>query len=192
MFQTLLAKLARALDGARIPYMVVGGQAVLVHGEPRLTRDIDVTLGVDNSAFARVLALGGSIGLSPSVPDVERFVQKTNVLPLSDESASIRVDLIFSFTPYEAQAIGRAISHRVLDISVRFATAEDLIVHKLVAGRPRDLEDVRGILSHQKYLDETYLDRWLPTFREVVERDLLQEYKTIKGSLSGPGDTHRA
>lgn len=183
MFQTLLAKLARVLDGAGIPYMVIGGQAVLVHGEPRLTRDIDVTLGVDSSAFVRVLALGSSIGLSPSVRDVERFVQRTNVLPLSNESAGIRVDLIFSFTPYEAEAIERAISFPVLDCSVRFATAEDLIIHKLVAGRPRDLEDIRGILSRQKHLDETYLKRWLPTFREVVGRDLLRELESIKNDL---------
>jgi hypothetical protein len=114
------------------------------------------------------------------------------VLPLSDGLASIRVDFIFSFTPYEAQAIERAISVRVLDIPVRFATAEDLIVHKLVAGRPRDLEDVRGILSHQKQLDEAYLKRWLPTFREVVGRDLLQDFTSIKGSLTRPEDTHGA
>jgi hypothetical protein len=183
MFQTLLGKLARALDGAGIPYMVIGGQAVLLHGEPRLTRDIDVTLGVDSSACPRVLALGRSIGLSPSVPDVERFVQKTNVLPLSGEPAAIRIDLIFSFTPYETQAIERASSHNVSDTPVRFATPEDLIIHKLVAGRPRDLEDVRGILSRQKHLDEVYLKRWLPTFREVVGRDLLQEWESIKNDL---------
>jgi hypothetical protein len=183
MFQTLLAKLARALDSASIPYMVIGGQAVLLYGEPRLTRDIDVTLGVDSSAFARVLALGSSIGLSPSVRDVEQFVQRTNVLPLSSESTGIRVDLIFSSTPYEAQAIGRATSIPVLDTPVRFATAEDLIIHKLVAGRPRDLEDIRGILSRQKHLDETYLKRWLSTFHEVVGRDLLQELESIKSDL---------
>jgi hypothetical protein len=188
MFQTLLAKLARGLDGAGIPYMVIGGQAVLVHGEPRLTRDIDVTLGVDNGSCARVLALGKTIGLSPSVHDVERFVQKTNVLPLANESAAIRVDLIFSFTPYEAQAIERATSLRVLDTPVRFATAEDLIIHKLVAGRPRDLEDVRGVVARQKHLDEKYLEKWLPSFREVVGRDLLREFQSIKNKLQGsPG-----
>ena len=183
MFQTLLAKLARALDGAGIPYMVIGGQAVLLHGEPRLTRDIDITLGADSSALTRVLAVAKSIGLTPSVHDVEQFVRKTNVLPLSDERAAIRIDLIFSFTPYEAQAIERAASLNMLNTPVRFATAEDLIIHKLVAGRARDLEDVRGVVAHQKHLDETYLKRWLPTFREVVGRDLLQELESIKGSL---------
>ena len=147
MLQTLLAKLARALEGVGIPYMVVGGQAVLLHGEPRLTRGIDVTLGADSSALTRVLALAKSIDLSPAVRDVEQFVQKTSVLSLSGESSAIRVDLIFSFRPYEAQAIRRATSVSVSDTSVRFATAEDLVIHKLAAGRPRDLEDVRGILT---------------------------------------------
>jgi len=181
MFHALLAKIAGALDGAGIPYMVIGGQAVLLHGEPRLTRDIDITLGVDADEYPRVLAMGKTIGLIPSARDVEGFVLKTNVLPLLDESASVRVDLIFSFTPYEAQAIARAISVPVLGFVVRFATAEDLIVHKLVAGRPRDLEDVRGIIAHQKQIDREYLKNWLPTFREIVGRDLLAEFESMQG-----------
>lgn len=39
MFEAHLAKLAQALDREKIPYMLIGGQAVLVHGEPRLTFD---------------------------------------------------------------------------------------------------------------------------------------------------------
>jgi hypothetical protein len=45
MFETLLERIALALEQAAVPYMVIGGQAVLLHGEPRLTKDIDVTLG---------------------------------------------------------------------------------------------------------------------------------------------------
>jgi hypothetical protein len=46
-FPDLLARLTRELDGRAIPFMLIGGQAVLLHGTPRLTEDIDVTLGVD-------------------------------------------------------------------------------------------------------------------------------------------------
>jgi hypothetical protein len=46
MYKELTSAIARSLDGKGIPYMLIGGQAVLVHGEPRLTRDIDITLGV--------------------------------------------------------------------------------------------------------------------------------------------------
>jgi poly-beta-1,6-N-acetyl-D-glucosamine synthase len=43
MFQPLLARIGRLLDEARVSYMVIGAQAVLVYGEPRLTEDIDIT-----------------------------------------------------------------------------------------------------------------------------------------------------
>jgi hypothetical protein len=42
----LLARLARALDDRRLPFMLIGGQAVLVHGVPRLTVFMEVTLWV--------------------------------------------------------------------------------------------------------------------------------------------------
>ena len=44
MFDSLLEKVALALAGEGLPYMVIGGQAVLLHGEPRLTKDVDITL----------------------------------------------------------------------------------------------------------------------------------------------------
>ena len=170
MYQTLLAKLGRALDS----------EAVLLHGEPRLTRDIDITLGVDASELKRVRTVMERIGLTPSVADVEAFVRTTNVLPVSDPATAIRVDLIFSFTPYELEAIRRAVGVVFEDVTVRFASAEDLIIHKLVAGRARDIEDVAGLLARNPSLDETYLARWLASFRGVVHRDLVEEYNALK------------
>ncbi|MBE0478638.1 hypothetical protein IBX65_05915 [Candidatus Aerophobetes bacterium] len=55
MFEELLAKLGMSLDEHSIPYMIIGGQAVLLYGEPRLTRDIDVTLGVGVDALPRII-----------------------------------------------------------------------------------------------------------------------------------------
>jgi hypothetical protein len=180
MYQKLLAKLARTLDAARIPYMVIGGQAVLLHGEPRLTRDIDITLGVDSSQLKTVQDAVTQIGLSPAVKEVEAFVRSTNVLPLSNLPTGIRVDLIFSFSPYEAGAIQRAIPVLLEGVQVRFASAEDLIIHKLVAGRPRDIEDVKGILARKPSLDEPYLTQWLASFHEAVDKDLVSEFTSLK------------
>ncbi|MCS7144150.1 MAG: hypothetical protein NZ879_03930 [Archaeoglobaceae archaeon] len=42
----LIKRLAQKLDEKRIDYMLIGGQALLLYGEPRLTKDIDLTLGV--------------------------------------------------------------------------------------------------------------------------------------------------
>jgi hypothetical protein len=160
--------------------MIIGGQAVLLHGEPRLTRDIDVTLGCDASALARILSVTEAADLHPLVTGIEDFVRRTNVLPLADRTTPIRVDLIFSFTPYETEAIRRSIAVPFEDTNVHFAAVEDLIIHKLVAGRPRDLEDVRGVLARRPVVDERYLTGWLSSFRDVVNRDLLSEYLALK------------
>ena len=45
MFAQLLEQIALGLEERLIPYMVIGGQAVLLYGEPCLTRDIDESLG---------------------------------------------------------------------------------------------------------------------------------------------------
>jgi hypothetical protein len=103
MFDELLARIAGALDAHALPYMVIGGQAVLLYGEPRLTRDIDITLGVDVDALPVVLEAAKSAGLELLV-DPDEFVARTMVLPCVEPSSGVRVDLVFSFTPYESAA----------------------------------------------------------------------------------------
>jgi len=44
MFDKILARLGATLNESNLPYMIIGGQAVLLYGEPRLTRDVDITL----------------------------------------------------------------------------------------------------------------------------------------------------
>jgi hypothetical protein len=179
MYQTLLAKLGPALESGGIPYMVIGGQAVLLHGEPRLTRDIDITLGVDASHLEMVREIVERIGLTAVRTDVEAFVRATNVLPVADAASGVRVDLTFSFTPYESEAIKRGVRVAFGEATVKFASVEDLIIHKLVAGRARDIEDVAGVLARHPSLDEAYLVRWLGSFRDIVHRDLVGEFRAL-------------
>ena len=40
MFERLLERIAVEFESRSIPYLIIGGQAVLVHGEPRLTQKI--------------------------------------------------------------------------------------------------------------------------------------------------------
>jgi len=60
--------------------MVIGGQAVLVHGVVRLTRDIDITLGLSAEDLPRVKALIADLSLQPLV-DVDSFARETMVIP---------------------------------------------------------------------------------------------------------------
>lgn len=178
MFAQLLERLARALDEARLPYMIIGGQAVLLYGEPRLTRDIDITLGVDVDRQADIIAVATSLGITPLVSP-ESFTTDTMVLPCLDPASGIRIDFIFSFTPYERQAIDRAARLSIGNTQVRFASVEDLIVHKMLAGRPRDHEDVTGILLKQPHHDMAYIRHWLAQFATTVNQPLTEQFETL-------------
>jgi hypothetical protein len=179
MFQTLLVKLAKAFDSQNIPYIVIGGQAVLLYGEPRLTRNIDITLGVDNSYALQIVDLAKTIQLSPAVPDVIQFVKKSNVLPLYDPKTKIRVDLIFSFLEYERQAIGRANPIMLEDYPVKYASVEDIIIHKIFAGRPRDIEDAKSILQRNSNVDRLFIEKWLNELSQSINKNLIKEFHSI-------------
>ena len=178
MFQRLLEELSRGLAGASIPYMVIGGQAVLLYGEPRLTRDIDITLGIGVEGLGRVREVASGIGLK-ALKDDKGFVERTMVLPAIDEKSGIRVDFIFSFSTYERQAIGRAKDVDLGGAKVRFASLEDVVIHKVVAGRARDLEDVRSILLKNPDYDSRYIERWLGEFERSLRENFLDRFKKI-------------
>ena len=175
----LLVNLAQALDRAGIPYMVIGGQAVLVYGEPRLTRDIDLTLGLTPDALSQVLNVTREVNLHILVEDPEDFVRRLWVLPTLHPPTGLRVDFIFSWTPYEQQALERVRAIEIEGYPVRFACPEDVIVHKMLAGRPRDLEDVRSILRKQS-VDVDYIHRWLEAFEQTLEQPLAQRFEQIR------------
>lgn len=179
MFEALLQLIARGLDSLGIPYMLIGGQAVLVHGEPRLTRDVDVTLGAGPEKLPAILDWVGRTGWQVLADSPAEFVARTLVLPCLEPASGIRVDLIFSFSPYELQAIQRARLITVGKTVVRFASAEDLIIHKLVAGRPRDIEDVRSIVLKNPGLDTDYVRRWLREFQKDLEESLLARFEEL-------------
>ena len=169
MFEKLLEKIALELDLKNIPYMIIGGQAVLLYGEPRLTRDIDITLGVgvEHAESIIDIALGLSLALLPAEASV--FIQETFVLPTIDETSGIRVDFIFSQSSYEREAIGRAIPVKIGAAEVRFTSLEDLIIHKIVSGRPRDIEDVKNVLAKNPGYDREYIDKWLDEFDAALD-----------------------
>jgi predicted nucleotidyltransferase len=180
LFERLLAKIAQALDAADLPYMVIGGQAVLLYGEARLTEDVDVTLGADLSALPAVLERVEAIDLAPLVEDPDAFTQDTMVLPCADADTETRVDFVFSFSPYERRAIERARRVEMAGADVRFAAPEDVVIHKLVAGRPRDHEDVKGILAQNPDLDEAYLRRWLDDFSDALGQPLTDRFDDLR------------
>ena len=183
MFEEILSKIGASLKKHNIPYMIIGGQAVLLYGEPRLTRDIDITLGVNTEYVDELLKVIRELSLKPIPENIKLFVQQTMVLPALEEITGIRVDFIFSFTTYEIEAIKRARKITIMGQEVCFASPEDVIVHKIFAGRPRDIEDVRSIILKNLDIDTQYIRRWLKEFdKSSDKKDFLKTFeKVLKG-----------
>lgn len=181
MFEALIASIASGLSNAGLPYMIIGGQAVLLYGTPRMTKDIDITLGVDVGRLDDVLQAIGGMGLESIPEDFRSFAMRTSVLPTRDKESGIRVDFIFSFTPYERQAIMRSKAVLLGGTEVMFASAEDVIIHKVFAGRPRDLEDVKSILLKNPDLDLDYVRKWLKEFEKSPEKEgLIRKFEEVQ------------
>jgi sugar-specific transcriptional regulator TrmB len=184
VFERLLKKIAFQLKRASIPYMVIGGQAVLVYGEPRLTRDIDITMGIGVDELDRVKKIITIIGLKSLVEKEKEFVERNMVLPTIEKKSGIRVDFIFSFSPYERQAIERAKGVKLGRSLVRFASLEDVVIHKVIAGRARDFEDVTSILSKNPKYDSVYIKKWLMQFDKSLGGTFLKIFRNIEKEIS--------
>ena len=181
MIEELIKKIAQCLDQDQIPYMIIGGQAVLLYGSPRLTRDIDITLGVDTDKFQLIEGVCSKSGLKILPENPEDFARETKVLPAEESTIKIRVDFIFSFTSYEAQAIRRTKEIVMNDYPVKFASCEDVVIHKMVAGRAVDVEDVKNILvKNNTTIELEYIRRWLSEFGRLSEHEgILEKFEIL-------------
>ena len=181
MLEKLIRKIAQRLDVDKIPYMVIGGQAVLVYGRPRLTQDIDITLGIDTDDFAIVEKMCKKLRLNILPEKPEDFAKQTRVLPAEEPKSKIRVDFIFSFSEYERQALERTRDVLIEDYPVRFASCEDVIIHKMVSGRAIDQEDVKSILIKNKNsIDLKYIRKWLSELSKIPEhKGILKRFNSL-------------
>jgi len=105
------------------------------------------------------------------------------VLPTLHEKSGIRVDFIFSHSTYEQQAIQNANKVRLGSTDVFFASLEDVIIHKIIAGRPRDMEDIRSVILKNPDFNLGYIKRWLTEFDASLEGNYFELFKKILDSL---------
>lgn len=59
----------------------------------------------------------------------------------------VDLDVSLGALPFEVDLVGRAVSKRINGVAFRVATAEDVVVMKSLALRPRDIADIEGILD---------------------------------------------
>ena len=168
-----LRVLARVLDGQRLRWFVFGAQAVAVRGAPRATQDIDVTVGVERKRLRALVEALESEGLRHRYPELsDELLARGAVLPLSHPSG-MEVDLVLAGSGFEAAALDRATRVAIDGVEVPVARVTDLAVMKVLAGRGKDLDDLRSLLASGE-VDLAEARNLLGQFEEALgQSDLL-------------------
>ncbi len=142
-----LHSLVRVLDSRELGWFVFGAQAVAVRGAPRATQDVDITVRIDRTLVPDLLAALEAEGLRHRHPQlVEELLDMGAVIPLVHPSG-MDVDLVLAGSGLETLALGRATRVGMDGVQVPVAHATDLVVMKVLAGRGKDLDDVRSLLA---------------------------------------------
>ena len=146
----------RALNTAKVQYLVVGGLAVNAHGFARMTRDVDIVLRLDPENALRGLRSLLHIGYQMAIParpedfadaatrEVWRAEKNMIVLKLwSEEHRRTPIDL-FIYEPFNfAEEMRHSITVEIEpDLFVPVVSLDTLLVMKRAAGRPQDLVDI--------------------------------------------------
>jgi predicted nucleotidyltransferase len=132
----------------QIPYVLIGGIALQWWGVPRFTRDVDVTilvnLGEEETVIEKIFS-----AFTPRNSDAMDFALKNRIC-LVQSKEGYEIDISLGIPGYEEEVMKRAIECKLDENHyVRICSAEDLIIHKAVAGRPQDISDIEGIIMRQ-------------------------------------------
>jgi len=183
LFESIIS-LEERLHHAGISSVVIGGVAVGVWGEPRVTRDVDVKVLLGRNHASRLLEILGA-DYMPLQSDPLPALTRTGILFVQDKSGT-RLDLLLSDTEFDIQAIHRA---KVVELAYRLkahiCSAEDLIIYKIISTRPRDREDAASVVHRQENtLDDEYVLQWLREFEQALDDStLVADYQRMRGSI---------
>jgi hypothetical protein len=162
-------ELQRFCEARNWPHCFIGGLAVQRWGDPRVTKDADLTLltgfGGEESFVDPLLDAFDGRG-----SDAREFALRQRVLLLR-HSSGVPFDIALAALPFEEDSVARSSLWSVgAQESLRTCSAEDLIVHKCFASRGQDWADVEKVLMRQAArLDVTLILRELAPLATLKE-----------------------
>lgn len=144
-------------------FCFIGGIAVQRWGEPRFTRDADLSLLAGFEGEVRFIdpLLDR---YAPRIGEARAFALENRVLLLRHENGT-PLDIALAAFPFEQEVIGRATEFATyVGRPIPVCSAEDLIVYKAFASRDRDWADLEGVVQRQgSAIDRAVvIDRLIP------------------------------
>jgi hypothetical protein len=152
-------RIAGCFDEDQVPYGIGGAIALGAWGVPRATKDVDISAFVSSDDLPRVLDSLERAGVLVRRDEAARDVARIGLF--KGRLGAIVVDVFVSDHPQYAAMKQRV--RRIADPdgnAMDYITAEDLCIHKLLFGRPRDVSDLEQ-LAAVRTLDLAYVRSWL-------------------------------
>ncbi len=147
-----------ALGAAEVRFVVVGGVAVVLHGHPRMTADLDLVIDLAAEPAGRAITALVGLGMEPRLPvDPRSFVdpdvrrawaveRNLTVFTMLDPSEPLLEVDLFAESPLPFEELWeQATLVRLEGQAIRIASPDHLIAMKKAAGRPQDLADVAAL-----------------------------------------------
>jgi len=160
-------ELQSVCEAQRWGYCFIGGLALQRWGEPRETVDVDLTLLAGFGGEQRFIEI--LLGrFEARIENAAEFALTRRVLLLRAKSG-VGLDIALGGLPFEESAVARSSVFAFPGGALlRTCSAEDLIVMKAFAARPKDWLDVEGVIIRQTgKLDWSYIRRHLTPLAEL-------------------------
>jgi hypothetical protein len=148
--------IARALNDAGVPFLVVDGLAVNAHGYGRVTFDVDVVIRLTPDSIRNAFRALAAIGYHPAVPitaeqfgdaDLRNSLRQAKDMAVlkfwSDTHRETPLDVFVTEPfPFDEEYSGAYIQESAPGLPVRIVCFDTLIRMKQAAARPQDLADI--------------------------------------------------
>jgi hypothetical protein len=160
---------ARMIEAEHLEGNFVGAFAAGFVSEPRATRDIDAMIFWEERSPQLLCDLAECYGFVLRSENSMEIARRSRVLLLKHKSSGITVDVSLGILPFEREMAQRALRFEREGVQLPTATAEDLFVMKVLAGREKDLFDLRQIRAMNRDLDESHIMKHVREMAEVLE-----------------------
>jgi len=142
----------KALNKAKIRYMLVGGYAVALHGAVRGTVDLDFVIALEKGQFIAIEKAMLSIGLKPRLPVSaeemfnfrKEYIKNKNLIAWSFINDANPLELVDIIITHDADKM-KVVVKKIGNTAVNIAAIDELIKMKKLSARPQDLEDIKAL-----------------------------------------------
>ncbi|TWT89554.1 nucleotidyltransferase [Neorhodopirellula pilleata] len=180
-FKKVLQEIVEQLESQKITYCLVGGLAASLRGRIRNTEDVDLIIAVDVEEAIQFLRSVPPEQFGPFFPEVEQVARASFILALEHVATQITLDLAIGMSGFEQQIVKRSEKTLIADTEINVATVEDLILMKILAGRPQDDQDIAGMVAANRHtIDWGYCECVAGQLEEAVGADLVKSIRNLR------------